>query len=64
MDEPGLVTAAEILQEYGRETLDRMLAHGWHHTDDHGEPYWTEDRAVDILALIEIEDKEDNDAAC
>jgi hypothetical protein len=64
MDEPRLVTAAEILREQGREIFDRMLGFGWHHTDDRGEPFWTEDKAVDILILIDIADREENRAKC
>jgi hypothetical protein len=57
MSEPGIVTATDILHEHGRAMLDRMLSYGWHYTDNRGRPYWTADRAADLLGLIEIEDR-------
>jgi hypothetical protein len=57
MSDPDTITSAEILQEHGRETLDRMLGYGWHHTDDFGHAYWTRDEAERILDLIEPEEK-------
>jgi hypothetical protein len=56
MSEPDVVTAADIVHEHGRETLDRMLVYGWHYTEERGEPYWTVDRAEEILGLPAIED--------
>jgi hypothetical protein len=56
MDEPGIITAEEIEREHGREILDRMLAYGWHHTDDWGQPYWTHEEAERIFGLMEMED--------
>jgi hypothetical protein len=58
MSDSDIITAEEVLREHGREILDRMLAFGWHHTDDRGMPYWTTDRAVDIFGLMEIQDTE------
>jgi hypothetical protein len=51
MTVPDIFTAEEILREHGRETRTRMLAYGLHYPDERGEPYWTVDRAEDILGL-------------
>jgi hypothetical protein len=57
MSEPDIITAEEILRDHGREILDRMLAYGWHHTDDRGQPYWTYEEAERIFGLMAAEDE-------
>jgi hypothetical protein len=59
MTEPDLVTAMDILDEYGQETLDRMEDFGWHHTDERGQPFWSINVAADILGLIALTEREE-----
>jgi hypothetical protein len=57
MDESDIITAADIIREHGRETLDRMLAYRFHHTYSKGRPFWTAEEAERIFGLIEIEER-------
>jgi hypothetical protein len=57
MDEPPVVSAAEILLQLGRETYDRVLTFGVLHHDDQGRPCWTVDEIERILGLIKRENE-------
>lgn len=54
-----LITFKEVQASHGKEFADKTLGFRRHHTDEHGEPYWTEDELSNICGLIDREDASD-----
>ena len=51
-----MMTYQDVIATYGQAFANRAMSYGWHHTDQNGEPFWTEERFEDILGLIKRED--------
>jgi hypothetical protein len=55
MDEPTVVSAQDIISEFGRDVYELMPSYRLHHLDDRSRPFWTSDVAASLLELIEPE---------
>ena len=52
---PDLVTYSEARLALGHEGSSVALSYRFHHTDDHGRPYWTREEYERVVRLLEIE---------
>jgi hypothetical protein len=50
-----LVTASEVIQTHGYAFYQEMLSFAFHHTDERGNAFWTEEAYYRAVGLLEIE---------
>jgi hypothetical protein len=54
------ITLQEVIKDFGKQFADKALAYCRHHTDQNGQPFWTEEELNDICGLIELEDESED----